>query len=171
MDRGIFLDPPSPADWQTLQVIYDFQCEHAYPTLREIATKMNLRAVSAVRLHLLKLAELELVTYRRVGTRRHMAARTIRLTPKGMAAVAQRRASGTELLYVGTREIRLTNAQYAALQDSDVSPEHLPLRTEGEYTIVTLRNWREREYWGKEILDALGFRDENGKAREKDDGA
>ena len=161
MQGEMYLDVPSPMDWQTLQVIYKFQQGEQLPTLREIAQALGLRAVSAARVHVLRLGELGLVTHLRVGKRRYSAARTLRVTAKGKAALERYAAWMGSGLVCGKREVRLTDAQYRKLKHSDVPLSSFRQRAEGRYTIVVFGNWRERDYWAGEMLTVLG--EKNGK--------
>lgn len=64
------------------------------PTMRQLAAVMRLKAHSAARHHVVRLGELELITFERVGRTRQIAARTIRLTPAGKRELARRVGHG-----------------------------------------------------------------------------
>ena len=159
---------PSPTEWLALKTILKFNRVDRRPSLREIAEQMGLRAVSAARVRVLRLAELGLVTYERVGSHGHAAARSIRLTQAGYEAFAEYNAWWAAGILLGKREVQLTDEQYHKVLASNVPLSAFHLRAEGEYTIVVFRNWVERDFWAGEMMGVLGFRDGEGKIRVKE---
>ncbi len=59
------------------------------PTLRQLAEIMKLKAHSASRRHVLRLEELALVSFDRVGRSRQISTRTLKLTATGKRELAR----------------------------------------------------------------------------------
>lgn len=65
------------------------RCHGSGPTLRQLAQELRLRAHSAARHHVLRLGELELITYELTGRKGQIAARTMKLTEDGKRELAR----------------------------------------------------------------------------------
>ncbi len=64
------------------------------PTTRKLAELMGLRSHTAARRHLLRLEELDMIRFQRIGAKRQIAAHTVRVTDTGKRELARHRSNG-----------------------------------------------------------------------------
>ncbi len=93
------LDALTPENLAALAAI-DHYCRDSGsgPTMRQLAALLGLRAHTAARRQLLRLEELDLIRFQRVGTKRQIAAHPLRVTPAGRRVLqreARARRGGT----------------------------------------------------------------------------
>lgn len=160
MNSMVAVQPLTEMDWRTLEVVAEFEKGALRPTLREVTARMGLHAVSAARRHMMRLEEVGLVTFQRVGPRKFLAARSIRLTDTGVARLERARVLAASGIYVGSCEVRLTDNQYRVLKESEVPVELFPRRPVGRYLVLEFQNWVEREFWAEQIFEVLGIKNE-----------
>lgn len=164
---GLSFDAPPPRGWAALSIIEEcLQDYEMAPTMKELAEYMGLRAVSAARRYVVMLEELGYVGTRRTGRRKHIAARSIRLTEKGCALLEQHRKArssglieGANALVLRKRELKLARAAGVPV---DSFRQEL-LEGGGGAVRLYFKDWRERDYWVEQLMEVLGIKGEEVK--------
>lgn len=159
---NVWLDLPSPEQARILQAIANHVTQHGVgPTLHQLTAETGLHAHSAASYHVRNLADAGWVTYERLGARRLMVSRTMRLTENGVRVLERYRHILASPIVRGTHELVLDRRAVAELRA--VAAEHsatLPLhpqrmRMEGNLLIVRFRRRAQRDAWAAMLLPRL----------------
>lgn len=152
---GLSLGAPPPRSWDALVVIDAFmQANGMSPTMAELAKRLNLRAVSAARRHVVQLEELGLVSTQRTGRHKHIAARSIRVTAEGGVVLGKYRTMRAAGILQGETQLVLTEKQLHLAREHGVPVDSFAQVTFKGKTVLRCRNWRERDFWAERIVEA-----------------
>lgn len=154
-DSGFKL--PTPKQLRALAAIDALtQPRGAGPSLRELAARLGIAAVSAAQYHVLVLEREGLVTFDLTPQQGRAAARTLRVTDRGHRVLARYARLRTTNILRGDRELVLDAHALAVAKKIKLPMRGFHLPGVMGQTVITFRREQERDYWAGLLLQALG---------------